>query len=133
VLPAVELVTLEGRPSRVQALTSGKVALLAFWAPWCEACQTEFQALERLQDQAGARGAVVVAVAVGEPPDKIAEYVAARHLRYPQLIDERFRLADALGQRSVPATVVVDRAGRITYSGGALDHGALAALRAALE
>jgi peroxiredoxin len=132
-MPPVEVATLDGRPMRVEALTSGRVAVLALWAPWCEACGAELGALKRLQESAAPRGAIVVGIAVGEPWAKVAEFVAGRQLRYPQLVDEQFRLADALGQRRVPATLVIDRAGRVTYAGGALDAGALAALRAALD
>jgi peroxiredoxin len=132
-LPAVEVKTLQGQPTRLQSFTAGKVALISFWAPWCEACTTEFDALDRLQADAQERGAVVIAVAVGEPLAKVGEYVSARKPQYPQLVDEQFQLADALGQRRVPSTLVVDRDGHITYAGGALDRGALAALRSALE
>ncbi len=132
-VPAVEVATLDGRPTVVQALTSGKVALLALWAPWCEACSEELAALSRLHERAAPRGAVVVAIAVGEPRAKVAEFVSAHDLRYPQLVDEQFRLADALGQRRVPATLVLDRSGHVTYAGGALNEAALAALRAALD
>jgi hypothetical protein len=48
------------------------------------------------------------------------------------LVDERFQLADALGQNRVPATVVLDRKGRIVYRGGVFDEAALAAFRKAL-
>jgi len=58
--------------------------------------------------------------------------VQRQRLPYAQLVDERFRFADALGQERVPATLVIDRTGRIVFSGGALDDSALAALRAAL-
>jgi peroxiredoxin len=133
VLPAIEVKTLQGQPTRLQTFTSGKVALISFWAPWCEACTTEFDALDRLQADAERRGAIVVAVAVGEPLAKVAEYVDARKPKYPQLVDEQFALADALGQRRVPSTVVIDREGRVTYAGGALDRDALAALRSALD
>jgi peroxiredoxin len=132
-IPTVEVATLDGQPTQLQALTSGKVALLALWAPWCEACSEELSALSRLHDHATPEGALVVAIAVGEPRAKVAEFVAAHGLRYPQLVDEQFRLADALGQRRVPATLVIDRSGRVTYAGGALDAAALAALRAALS
>lgn len=132
-MPSVEVRTLDGQPMRVDTLTSGKVALLALWAPWCEACGKELGALTRLEQSATPRGAIVVAVAVGEPRAKVAEFVAGRRLRYPQLVDEQFHFADALGQRRVPATLVIDRSGRVTYAGGALDSDALAALRAALE
>lgn len=132
-MPNVEVATLDGHPTRLDQVTSGKVAVLALWAPWCEACNEELSALTRLQESAAPRGALVVAVAVGEPRDNVARFVAERGLAYPQLVDEQFRLADALGQRRVPATLVVDRAGRVTYAGGALDAHALAALRAALD
>jgi peroxiredoxin len=132
-LPAVELLTLDGQPTRLQQALEGRVALVAVWATWCEACATEFEALTRLSERAGARGAVVVAVAVGEKRSTVAEFVARRGLRYPQLVDEDFRLADALGQTRVPATLVVDRDGRILFSGGTLDESAIAALRGALE
>jgi hypothetical protein len=51
---------------------------------------------------------------------------------YLQLVDEDFRLADALGQRRVPATIVVDRGGRIVYWGEAIDPASLAAFRGAM-
>ena len=132
-LPAIELLTLEGRPTRLQQALDGRVALVAVWATWCEACAAEFESLARLSDRAGTHGAVVLAVAVGEKRTTVAEFVARRGLRYPQLVDEEFRLADALGQNRVPTTLVIDRSGHIVFAGGALDERALAALRAALD
>jgi peroxiredoxin len=103
------------------------------WATWCEACVAEFDALGRLSARAESRGATVIAVAVGEPHEKVAAFAKWRGLKYAQLVDEDFHFADALGQRRVPATLIVDRAGRVTYAGGALDEPALAALRAAID
>jgi peroxiredoxin len=132
-LPAVELLTLEGQPTRLQHALDGKVALVAIWATWCEACASEFEALARLSERAGAKGGVVVAVAVGEKRSTVAEFVARRGLKYSQLVDEDFRLADALGQSRVPTTLVIDRDGRILFTGGTLDESALAAMRGALD
>lgn len=132
-LPPVELLTLEGQPTRLRQALEGKVALVAVWATWCEACAAEFEPLARLAERAGAHGGLVVAVAVGEKHTTVAEFVARKGLRYPQLVDEDFRLADALGQSRVPATLVIDREGRIVFSGGTLDEGAIAAMKGALE
>ena len=129
VLPAITVETLQGKPLRLQELTAGKVALIAFWAPWCEACAVELPALDRLSREAERQGALVVGVAVGGPRADVLASVAARRPPYPQLIDPSFRLADALGQRSVPSTLVVDRDGRIVHSGGVVDRNALAKLR----
>ena|SRR5688572_1716755 len=131
-LPAVPLLTLDGQPTGLPQALRGRVGLVAVWATWCEACSAEFDALTRLADRAAARGAVVVAVAVGEKRSAVADFVARRGLRYQQLVDEDFHLTDALGQSRVPTTLVVDRNGKIVFSGGALDEAALSALRAAL-
>ncbi len=131
-LPAVSLRTLDDRPVRLDTATAGKVALVSFWATWCDACVAELEALNRLDERARKSGGVVVGVAVGEPRDKVAEFAKRHALAYVQLLDEDLKLADALGQRRLPATIVLDRAGRVVWSGGALDERALAAFRAAL-
>lgn len=131
-LPRVELLTLENQAARIDAVASGKVALVSFWATWCDACAREFDALNRLDERTRTGGGVVIGVAVGEPREKAADFARAHNLRYRQLVDEEFKLTDALGQRRIPATLVVDRSGRVVFSGGALDERALAAFRGAL-
>lgn len=106
---------------------------MSLWATWCEACSREIPALERLHSLARARGdALVVGVAVGQPREQVAAFIRDRGLQFPQLVDETFQLADALGERRVPCTLVIDRAGRVVFRGGALDAAGLAAFRNAL-
>jgi peroxiredoxin len=132
-LPPLDLQTLDGQPARLQETLGGRVALIALWAPWCDGCQAEFEALGRLHDRTAPRGALVLAVAVGQTRDVVARFVADRGLRYPQLVDEQFRLSRAIGDDHLPTTLVIDRAGRVVYQGGKFDEKALAALRAALD
>ena len=131
-MPAIGLVGFDGRPGRVEEAAAGKVVLVSFWATWCDACLAEMDALNRLDDRARAGGGMVLGVAVGEPRAKAAELARQRGLRYAQLVDEEMKLADALGQRRLPATMVLDRTGRVVFVGGALDERALAAFRDAL-
>ena len=132
-LPNVELRALDGAPKNLTAQLAGRVGVISLWATWCEACAAEFNALGRLAERAEANGAAVIAISVGESRQTVADFVKWRGLRYAQLVDEEFHFADALGQRRVPTTLIVDRAGRVTYVGGALDGAALAAFRAALD
>jgi peroxiredoxin len=132
-LPAAPLVTIDGDPADLVAMVRGRTAVISLWATWCDACSAEIGPLNRLDEQAGSRGdALVVGVAVGEPRAKVAAFARERGLKYARLVDEDFRLADVLGERRVPATLVVDRTGRIVYRGGALDAAGLAAFRSAL-
>lgn len=132
-LPRVPVLTFANETTRLDAMVTGKVALVSLWATWCESCAAEFDALNRLDERVRPSGGMVVGVAVGESRARVVDFARQRQLRYPQLVDEEFKLADALGQRRLPSTLVVDRAGRVVFSGGALDERALAAFRAALE
>jgi peroxiredoxin len=127
-LAAVDLVTLDGKPTAIRDAVGGRPALISLWATWCEACAGEFEPLARLSNRAGSVGAVVLAVAVGEPRAKVAEFVKTHALGYPQLVDEQFHFADSVGQKRVPATLVIDRDGHVVYAGGVLDDPALTAL-----
>ncbi len=131
-LPAIEPRPLDGAP-RLASAVEGRPALVSLWATWCEPCRDEIPALGRLDAWARAHGAVVVGVAVGESAEVVARFRRDTPMPYAVYVDEELRFADALGERSVPATVVVDRSGRIVYRGGALDARAEAAFKAAAE
>ncbi len=131
-LPAVALRKLDDQPVRLEETAGGKAALVSFWASWCDACVAEIDALNRLDARARESGGVVIGVAVGESRDKAASFARERGLRYAQLVDENLALADALGQKRLPATLVLDRQGKIVFVGGALDEKALAAFRGAM-
>jgi peroxiredoxin len=77
--------------------------------------------LAQLDEWARSHGGVVMGIAVGEPVAKVKTFTSEHRVAYPILVDEDFRLADALGEKKVPATLVIDRAGKIVYAGGALD------------
>jgi thiol-disulfide isomerase/thioredoxin len=130
-LPRVSLATLAGEPVDIARVARGRVALVSLWATWCEACKKEMDALDRLDAKTG-NDAVVIGVAVGEEREKVAAFAQQRGLRYVQLVDTDFAFADAVGQRRVPATLVLDRRGEIVFRGEALDGASLDALRRAI-
>src|SRR5262252_3892887 len=128
----IPVVSLDGRPAPLSSVLGKRPALVSFWAPWCEPCVRELPDLERLARALSPCGAVVVGVAVGEKPGAVGDFCRARGVTYPQLADEEFTLADALGQRRIPATVVLDGAQRVVFAGEALDGRAREALARAL-
>ncbi len=131
-LPQVELLTVRNQPAHLGSIIDGSVALISLWAPWCEACEKEFAALSRLSERARTRNAVVIGIAVGETTESIASFVERKRINYPQLVDEDFQFADAIGQRSVPTLLVVDRDGRIVFRGDSIEE-ALGVFRAELD
>ena len=132
-LPVMPLRTLDDQPAALADAIHGRPALVSLWATWCESCATEFGALGRLAPKAEAKGAYVVAIAEGEAPATVAAFVRARGLAYPNLVDEAYAVGDAIGARRIPATLVLDRKGRVVFRGAALDRPALLALDRAIE
>jgi peroxiredoxin len=133
-LPDATLQSLDGTPTPLASFLHGRAALVSFWATWCDACYAEMDSLNRLSAKAGSLSdAVVLGVAIGEDHEKVRAFAEARGLTYPLLVDPDFALADSLGERRVPATLVVDHDGRIAFRGGALDAASLSAFRKAVE
>ena len=126
VIPDIQVQTLDGAPTRLQTELRGRPALVSFWASWCDACMDEIPALNKLS-AAARTDAVVVGVAVGDTTEKARGVVLDKGLAYPNLVDAEFKLADAMGQRNVPFTMVLDREGRVVFTGGALDQAAVSA------
>lgn len=113
--PPLELVALDGARHKL-ADERGKVVLLNFWATWCMPCRKEMPELAKLQDALAGDGLRVIAAAL-QPDDEVGDvrrYVNDHHVELPVWVgatDEQmkaFRLPAA-----VPATVLVDRQGRI--------------------
>jgi peroxiredoxin len=114
--------------------TRGKVTLVTFWATWCDACEDELPSLRRLAIRAPEYGGEVVGVAVGETAEDVSRFTARHRVGYRQLLDDDFRLLDALGgERRIPRTLVLDASGQIVFQGASFDRHALAAFRDALS
>lgn len=131
-LPPIEVHRLDGQARILKDELAGRPALLSLWATWCDTCMTELGALDRLSGKAAAQGAYVVAISEGEDAATVNTFVKTKQLTYAQLLDPSFAVADAIGSRRVPATLVVDRAGRVVYRGAALSEDALRALDRAI-
>ncbi len=103
---------LAGRP-RSAAEWRGRVVLLNFWATWCAPCREELPALEALHRALAAEDFAVVAVSLDRSdPELVAGFVARAGVSFPVLHDRERELADRLGVRVYPTSVLLDREGR---------------------
>ena len=130
-LPALTGTTLEGEPFDVADLR-GRVVVLSLWGSWCGPCREEAPALERAQQRYADQGVQVVGVNVRDSPQAAREFVDEMGLSFPSIDDQRGRAVLALRafvQGSPPATLVVDREGRVAAQAfSALDDDDLTAL-----
>jgi thiol-disulfide isomerase/thioredoxin len=131
--PSAMVETLDGKPADLLQLTKGAPAVIEFWATWCENCEHLLPAMQRAQAKYGARVKfVAVAVSVNQSPRRVQLHAAKYKVPGVQLFDAK---GDATGKWDVPATshvVVLDKRGRVVYTGVGGDQDIDAAIRKAL-
>lgn len=112
--PPLELEDMKGRVHRLSDYR-GKVVLVNFWATWCEPCRDEMPSIERLRGSLKGEPFEVLAVNLAEPRSRIEHFLANLPLSFPILRDKDTGTAKAWRARMLPATYLVDGAGRIRY------------------
>ncbi len=131
--PIATVQTLDGKTvSLAQYVGKGPV-LIQFWAVWCSTCRELMPSFHRAQQQYGSRVSfVAVAVSANESLERVRRYSAAHKFTHQVLYDAT---GEAVDRYNVPATsyvVVVDRHGKIVYTGVGGKQDLVAAVRRAL-
>ncbi len=111
----------------------GNVAIIDLWATWCEPCRESMPKVGRLAQAYADTDLVVVGVHVGPSVDNALRFAQEAGIDYPMHIDPDFVFTDAVGSRSVPLLLVVDRDGTLVHRTHELDHQTLELVRRLLE
>ncbi|MEV0396655.1 TlpA family protein disulfide reductase [Polymorphospora rubra] len=93
----------------------GQVVVVNFWGSWCAPCRAEAADLEATYQATKDSGVRFLGINVQDARDKAIAFEEGR-VSYPSLFDPASRLAlefEVLPPNTVPATVVLDRDGRI--------------------
>lgn len=95
----------------------GRVVLMNFWATWCVPCQWEMPEMDKLYQAFKDRGFVVFAISLDQgPPKAVEDFVKARKLTYPVLLDSQAEAARLYGLRGVPGTYLIGSDGMLRYA-----------------
>ncbi|MCC7455732.1 MAG: TlpA family protein disulfide reductase [Nitrospira sp.] len=105
-----------GGPAWSLEAAKGKVAVLNFWAGWCEPCRAEMPSLELLAARHESDGLVVIAVNYRETDAAIRRFLDQMPVMLPIVRDSDGAAARDWGVRVFPTTVVVGRDGRARFS-----------------
>jgi peroxiredoxin len=92
---------------------AGRVVLLNFWATWCEPCEQEMPAMERLYERLPRDRFELVAVSIDEEPAPVLEFVERYSLRFPIVLDPGKKVAGAYQTMGVPESLLIGPDGRI--------------------
>jgi cytochrome c biogenesis protein CcmG/thiol:disulfide interchange protein DsbE len=102
-----------GDPVTLSALR-GKVVLLNFWATWCVPCKVEIPWFIELQKSRKSAGLEVLGISLDDDGWKsVKPFVEARDVNYRVVIGNQDIAGLYGGVTSLPATLIIDRSGRI--------------------
>jgi peroxiredoxin len=103
-----------GRNVRLSELR-GQVVLINFWASWCSPCRQELPLLSKLYAQYRGAGFTLLGVNVDDNRKDAESMLKRLNLKFPTLFDGSKNVAKLYGVDTMPATLVIDRDGRVRY------------------
>jgi thiol-disulfide isomerase/thioredoxin len=116
--PAVMVNDLDGRPVDLGRYLGKKPLFLEFWATWCEQCEELLPELRAAQSRYGDKVEFFgINVTVNQTPERVRQYMESRQPGFRVLYDDQ---GASIRAYEVPATsyvVIVDRAGKVAYTG----------------
>jgi thiol-disulfide isomerase/thioredoxin len=116
--PGGVIEALDGKPTDLGAILAKGPTVIEFWATWCENCKELEPAMLAAQKKyAGRVQFVGVSVSVNQSPELVKRYVAKHKLAGAQLYDRKGVTIDAYDVPATSFVVVVNKAGKIVYTG----------------
>ncbi|MEO8199239.1 MAG: TlpA disulfide reductase family protein [Gemmatimonadota bacterium] len=118
VAPSVTVKDLDGHPINFGDLVGKKPMFIEFWATWCPICESLLPRVQAAHARFGDRIAFIgVNVAVNQTPERVKRYLTQHRAPFQVVYD-----ADGVSTRAynAPQTsyiVIVDRAGKVIYTG----------------
>jgi len=116
--PAVIVHSLDGKQVDLAQYIGKTPMLIEFWATWCANCRELMPALLEAEKKFGKKVKfVALAVAINQSPERVRRYIAAHPLPHETYYDTDGKAAGAFDAPATSYVVVLDKAGKVVYTG----------------
>ncbi len=96
----------------------GKVVLLDFWATWCMPCKVEMPNVIRIHKKFNEKGFEIIGISLDNNKTAVESFIKDNEMVWPQFFDGKGwqnTVAQQYRVRSIPATYLIDKNGKIRY------------------
>ena len=115
---AVTVHSLDGKAVDLSSYVGKTPVLIEFWATWCGNCRELMPTLAAAEKKFGKRVKfIVLAVAINQSPERVRKYVAAHPMTHDMLFDTDGKAAAEFDAPATSYVVILDKAGRVVYTG----------------
>lgn len=116
--PAVTVHALDGKAVDLANYIGKVPVLIEFWATWCPNCRELMPTLLETEKKYGKRVKfMAIAVAINQSPEKVRRWLAAHPLPHDTFYDTEGKAAGAFDAPATSYVVVLDKTGRVVYTG----------------
>jgi thiol-disulfide isomerase/thioredoxin len=116
--PVIAVHDLDGRPVDLGQWIGHKPVLIEFWATWCTSCQALMPTMRAAAAKYGAQVEFLgINVTVADPKAQVRQFIAEENPPYRVLYDDEGVSQRAFDVAATSYVVIIDRAGRIVYTG----------------
>ena len=128
--PAVTVHDLDGKSVDLGRYLGKLPVFLEWWATWCEQCDALLPRVRAARAELGDRVQFVgINVAVNQSRERVRRYIESNDVPFRTLYDDEGASTRAYAAPTTSYVVIVDRAGRVAYTGTGGDQDFLGALR----
>jgi peroxiredoxin len=128
--PAVSVNDLDGKPVDLGQYLGKEPLFLEWWATWCEQCDALLPRVRAAKAEVGDRVRFLgINVAVNQSPARVRRYIESNDVPFRTLYDSEGASTRAYAAPATSYVVIVDRTGRVAYTGTGGDQDFLGALR----
>jgi thiol-disulfide isomerase/thioredoxin len=116
--PAVTVQSLDGKQVDLGLYIGKTPMLIEFWATWCANCRELMPTLLEAEKKFGKKVKfVALAVAINQSPERVRRFIAAHPLPHDTFYDTDGKAAGAFDAPATSYVVVLDKTGRVVYTG----------------
>ncbi|MFT5455223.1 MAG: peroxiredoxin, partial [Myxococcota bacterium] len=104
----------------------GKVVLLSFWATWCGPCKEEMPHLQKMYTEKKDKGFVMLSISTDDArsASRVKPYIMKMGYDFQVLLDKESKVIGTYNPaKTLPYTVVIDRAGNIAHVASGFNPG----------
>ena len=131
--PAVTAQALDGKTVDLSNYIGKTPVLMEFWATWCPNCRELMPTLLETEKKYGKRVKfIAIAVAINQSPEKVRRWLAAHPMPHDTFYDTDGKVAGAFDAPATSYVVVLDKTGKVVYTGLGGKQDLEAAIRKAL-